>query len=63
MLTERCVKCGLMASTRYQYCGPSERQSICMHTMGDSTEHLLVTCSCCGYTRYQRCADAKEAVC
>ena len=46
------------------FCGPEQRLSSCLettrvHTLGDSSEHLLFACARCGFMVATVCADAK----
>jgi len=64
-LAEVCPKCADRHKVwSVSFCGPEQRLSSCLetpraHTLGDSSEHLLFVCGCCGFMVATVCADAK----
>jgi hypothetical protein len=59
-LPDRCPKCGQYQGWGIAFCGNHRRAGNCPtpHVMSDATEHLVITCRCCGYAFDSPCKDA-----
>jgi len=55
-----CPKCAdRHKAWSVSFCGPEQRLPCpeAAHTLGDSSEHLVFACSCCGFRVATACAD------